>query len=530
MRLEGEIHEIELISQLVELGRERFTGAVRFERDSIIKIVYLKDGDIVSASTNDRSDSLDEILLKAGKVSREHIKQALAKRKDSETLGDALFSLGFISRKELSWARRVQLVGILRSITGWTDGSFQLVPDYLPKREEGTLFHLPQIIIELIVTETDRAKIEEALSSTVVLQKSPNFRSAYSELNLNDEADEIVGHVDGNRTVSDIASESKSDAFSVFKLLHALRTLDLLVPAEAEVKHEVLGGAAATVAPLSPYSGSPEPPLHFDEPEIPSVVLPVGKVDFDPSLLEDSFPGVTAASQSSTTPLAVPTSASGRRAGTPNYSRPARRSRKGMYAVLALVIIAAAGVGGWMWSQQTEEPPVAVAAPARPRAVTPPVDTPAETSSAVATTTDGGSSIAVGPPANSLETSPASTTTAAEARPVTPPVAAAPPTPAPPAAASSFRARAAEYVRTADRTKFALQFEVVCQDESVRRAVAEGGDAVWFVPAAVGGRSCYRVFWGTYATREQAARSAGEIPRSLRSGTPVPVAIGKVLP
>ena len=95
--LEGDINQINLIERLVELWREQFTGAIRFENDGIIKIIYFKSGDILSASTNDRSDSIDEILMRAGKVSREHVKQASAQdlmnvlgRKVGQSLYDEL--------------------------------------------------------------------------------------------------------------------------------------------------------------------------------------------------------------------------------------------------------------------------------------------------------------------------------------------------------------------------------------------------------------------------------------------------------
>src|SRR5713226_3914400 len=163
MKLEGEIGELDLIERLVELGRERFTGAVRFENDSV-----------------------DEILLRAGKVSRDHVKQALAKRKESETLGDALLGLGFITRKELTWARRAQAIGILRSLRGWTAGQYTIVADYLPKREEGTLFPLPQMLVELIVTETDRSRFDRATDGgSAIFQKDPSFDETFRKLGLN---------------------------------------------------------------------------------------------------------------------------------------------------------------------------------------------------------------------------------------------------------------------------------------------------------------------------------------------------------
>ena len=219
---EGQIGEIDLIQRLVDLGRAGFTGAIRFEQDGIIKIVYFKGGDVLSASTNDRTDAVDEILLRAGKVSKDHVKQALSKRKEQESLGDALLNLGFITRKELAWGRRIQVIGILRSVRTWDHGQYAIVADYLPKREEGTLFPLQQIIIELYVTEQDRGPFERALNGgSAVLTKNDGFDAAFQKLGLNEEAAEIASKIDGTRSAADIAATTGKDVFNTYKLLEA---------------------------------------------------------------------------------------------------------------------------------------------------------------------------------------------------------------------------------------------------------------------------------------------------------------------
>src|SRR5205814_2706057 len=242
----------------VELGPEQFSGAIRYEQDGINKIVYFKGGYLLSASTNDRTNAVDEILLRAGKVTKEHVKQALARRKENESLGDALLNLGFITRKELTWGRRIQVIGILRSVKTWDHGQYAIVADYLPKREEGTLFPLQQILIELYVTEQDRQPFERALDGgSAVLGKTDGFDEAFQKLGLNEEAAEIAANIDGTRSAAEIASASGKDVFNTYKLLEALRVLGLL---KKEVKPDELGFASIGVADADDsWSGGSEP-------------------------------------------------------------------------------------------------------------------------------------------------------------------------------------------------------------------------------------------------------------------------------
>lgn len=310
MNLEGDISEIQLVERLVELWREQFTGAIRFENDGIIKIIYFKGGDILSASTNDRADSIDEILMRAGKVSREHVKQALAKRKENETLGDALLNLGFITRKELTWSRRVQVVGVIRSIVAWPSGSFTIVADYLPKRDEGTLFPLPQILVELIVTEQDRQRFERSLDGgSAVFTKTADFADVFRRLGLNEEAETIVGYIDGTNNAAEVAIASGKDAFNVYKLLAALETLQILTRApKAQASPEFSmddhqSFATAGVADAAdlwddqPVAVTPEPPDFELDPdayssptlEVPGLSIPP-ESDYQPQPLPEPEP------------------------------------------------------------------------------------------------------------------------------------------------------------------------------------------------------------------------------------------------
>ena len=412
MSFEGEIGEIDLVQRFVDLGRERFTGAIRFENDGIIKIVYFKGGDILSASTNDRGDSIDEILFRAGKITREHIKQSLAKRKESETLGDALLGLGFITRKELTWARRVQVIGIIRSTLTWQSGTWTIVENYLPKREEGTIFPLAQILLELIVTDPDRPKFEQAMESgSAVFRRVSGFDEGFRKLGLNEDAEAITAHLDGVRSASDVASASGKDVFNVYKLLEALRVLRLLERADSLPAAQDTPGVSL---PALAESGShavdnPDFNLHDEPPHVaatfdqpPSSTLPSWKTETEPVAAPAA--GVLASRSAwddpddvdvtldQKTPTLQPewgfdeaqieaarratVSAPSVAASRPSRSQPhppakPARSMGVIIALVALLVAAAGGWGAWTWWQGRQQPESAAVSSAPPRTARP---------------------------------------------------------------------------------------------------------------------------------------------------------------
>lgn len=609
--LEGEINQINLVERLVELWREQFTGAIRFESEGIIKILYFKGGDILSASTNDRSDSIDEILMRAGKVSREHVKQALAKRKENETLGDALLNLGFITRKELTWARRIQVVGVIRSIAAWTEGSFTIVADYLPKRDEGTLFPLPQVILELAVTDQDRAHYERELEGgNSVFTKTGEFDATWRSLGLNDEAEAIAAEIDGTKSANEIAVASGGETFNVYKLLYGLSLLGLVrrtpkaqaspelslddfasagvadaadlwsSPAAAAPSFELdtdLGvshdfrteqpaAPAASQfsldepAPAQPsghepqFMTEPDDPYQFDEtpapepepvapapvaPKLPAwdapprqpLAVPIPAAIEPPVDADEELGGFDEAQLETARRAAVPASATVPQtaASRPSLTRKKPKSRKGLWiALLALLLVGVGGYFGAQWWMGRQEAEAVAEVPAPGPAT--PAATPAETGTVVPVTTApavtatevGGDPSATAPlTATVVPGATIAEVPAASAAPTTTvaPAAPAPAVVVPPADASPAKARLdamAQRFAANPSGNFTVQIQILCSAANLENAMRVGGDAVWFVPQTINGRSCYRVFWGRFQTQAEAQGAMAQIPASLR--------------
>lgn len=627
--LEGEISQINLIERLVELWREQFTGAIRFENDGIIKIIYFKGGDILSASTNDRADSIDEILMRANKVSREHVKQALARRKETETLGDAMLNLGYITRKELTWARRVQVVGVIRSIAAWPAGSFQLVADYLPKRDEGTLFPLPQVLVELIVTEQDRTKLDRALQGgSVVFTKASDFAEVFGRLGLNEDAEAIVAQVDGQKSAAEVASASGKDAFNVYKLLHAFATLGILTSSKPQVTPEfsldddVVTDAADTWQLDTPA----QPEFQFDETEalrqptleVPNMSfedaaatavapIPAAKSAWDENDEDetitpaaaprmpawDSAPSAMAApipvpveppadadeeqwgfdeaqleaskrATDAPAPIPVPTFATPPPGRAPKAIKPPKPPKEGgkrfglLIALMVIFVLAAAAYGGFVYWQKQQQDVVEAPVVRRPRPVIPAATpAPAPTATIAEATTTMPATIATDTVTTAA--TPATTTVAPRPLTITPPTTPAPApakpaittatstpttiqplpavtlrkpattTPAASASTDAKRARLDEMARgflANPKGNFTVQVQILCDPGNVEKAMKDGAGKVWFVPQTIGSRSCYRVFWGAFATREEAQRGLAQVPAGLRDASaavkPVP--------
>jgi len=86
-------------------------------------------------------------------------------------------------------------------------------------------------------------------------------------------------------------------------------------------------------------------------------------------------------------------------------------------------------------------------------------------------------------------------------------------------------------ISSASADKFTLALGLYCNEENAGRLVAGAGGSsdIYVLPTSVEGRSCYRVIWGLYDSREAAERGIPSLPSGVRAGDVAPVAVSRFL-
>ena len=154
----GNIHELTIPTLLQDLHARKATGTLTISAENVEKKVMVKDGQIIFASSTDSQDRLGEMLVKAGKLTRETLRTALDLVRRSgglKKLGALLVERGLVSPKDLFVGLKLQVKEIIYSLFHLNAGTYQF-EDRIPP----DAIHLQIDIEELVAEIIDRMKQE----------------------------------------------------------------------------------------------------------------------------------------------------------------------------------------------------------------------------------------------------------------------------------------------------------------------------------------------------------------------------------
>jgi hypothetical protein len=242
----GSFSEVLLPTLLVEAFHSRFTGMFRAEKESIIKVIYFREGEIAFASSNQPSDRLGEVLIKRGQLSREQLDLAMSKLEPNVSLGKMLVELGFLTPKELLEGAKTQVEEILYSLTAWNEGNYEFLEGPLPQRIVNLNLNTRQVIVQSILrVENRRWVLEQIGGMDKTYAREDDFNDIFRTMKFDEDVSYLLTNVDGHNTVRDLCNLSRLDDFVVGKVVAAFYLLKMLKPVEVAVAEEEVPGFLA---------------------------------------------------------------------------------------------------------------------------------------------------------------------------------------------------------------------------------------------------------------------------------------------
>ena len=231
-QFQASLEETSLPDMFATVLRHKVPGVLEISRDEIVKRIFIDNGSIIHASSNDRTDRLGAHLYRSGLLTRQQLAETMREREGSGKLhGQLLIEGGLLSPADLYAAIRGQVESIVWSVFSWQSGelTFRIgQPDdpvkmriYLPLR---------QAILRGIKQVTDQGT---KMLVARLGKKSTIFRPSYFtedliEVALNAEEYAYLRQIDGQTRFFDLCNGGPFSVKENARLIYAFFVLGLI--------------------------------------------------------------------------------------------------------------------------------------------------------------------------------------------------------------------------------------------------------------------------------------------------------------
>lgn len=229
------------------VDRFQVPGVIEATREDVVKRVYVREGNVVHATSSDRDDSLGAYLQRMGKLTAEQFSETMKLRGDAKKrYGELLIEQGLIAPAGIYDAIRKQVEAVVWSLFYWQEGEVRFqIGNFQPPG--GVRIQLP--MRHVILQGIKRAPNAKALVARLG-KKETVFEPGFTTEDLIQaglDADEyrLLKLLDGERTLYEVCVQGPLSAAENAKLVYAFYVLRLVRRQEAQ-DEEVASQSTAT--------------------------------------------------------------------------------------------------------------------------------------------------------------------------------------------------------------------------------------------------------------------------------------------
>jgi hypothetical protein len=245
---------------LYTVDRFQVPGVIEAQRDDVVKRVFIREGNVVHATSTDRDDSLGSYLQRTGKITAEQFAETMSLRRDvNKRYGELLIEHGLVSPAAIYEAIRKQVEAVVWSLFYWQAGEVRFqIGSFQPPG--GVRIQLP--MRQVILQGIKRAPNAKALVARLGKKETvfdPGFTTEdLIQAGLDADEYRLLQLLDGTRSLYEVCTQGPLSAAENAKLVYAFYVLRLVRRHEAR-EAAVAAPALRPGAETQPEVESPRP-------------------------------------------------------------------------------------------------------------------------------------------------------------------------------------------------------------------------------------------------------------------------------
>ena len=220
-----------LADLLVKIHTYRVPGVIEAARADVIKRLYIRDGNVIFATSSAVEDRLDRHLLREGLMTEDQL-QTIARERDrpgSDRAGVLIIRHGLMSPRRLNQAIRDQVERIAWSLFSWKDGEACFHIEQQAERNQLRIqIPLRRMVFEGICQSVDLEAARNRLGTPGTIYETTWNGEELIDIGLDEPTFAVLQLVNGKRSQADLLAQSSFDEATTLRVLHACQALKLL--------------------------------------------------------------------------------------------------------------------------------------------------------------------------------------------------------------------------------------------------------------------------------------------------------------
>ncbi|MHB8876098.1 MAG: DUF4388 domain-containing protein [Myxococcaceae bacterium] len=235
----GDFQTMPLSDLVVYLGNKKVTGILNLERGGTRKQVWLRNGMILNASSNEPREYLGQFLINMGHITEEQFNRAYETQKETRIfLGKILVMIGVVKEETVMSALSLKFRETLLEAFNWAEGNFNFDASTAPETPQGLALEIDLLDVHRegefrqTAWQAIRSAFPDGEARLELIEQNIPERPKAGSLD-----ERLFALIKENRSIDEMVLALHATDFYLYQRLYALFRLDAVrVAGQVEVE------------------------------------------------------------------------------------------------------------------------------------------------------------------------------------------------------------------------------------------------------------------------------------------------------